>query len=206
MAFLGIQVPREVAKSLSKIEVPGEKVPISEMHITLLHFGDNWPISELVKSLEATYDLASQTKPFLVKANTISCFPSHDGDSVATIALIESPELHKLRQALAKEFEKRDIDFSKDFKTYNPHITLSYGDKEIEDSEIETIEQFTVHELVLWGGDHGDDRIVVTFPLRSYETEKHSFLVQKADVFYKLANNPSRDYLTASYERRRKER
>jgi 2'-5' RNA ligase len=205
MAFLGIRVPHETGRLLSGIDVPGEKEGSSEYHITLLCFEENWPISEIADALEATYDVVSKIKPFAIKTTEVTCFPKREDNPVAIIARVESDDLHDMREKLAKEFEKSKIDFSKTFKDFKPHITLAYADKEIDDCKIDPVE-FVVQEIVLWGGDHGDDRIFITFPLKGPEKQKHSLLLQKADIFYKMANNPPQEYLTQSYERRKLER
>ena len=66
--------------------------------------------------------------------------------------------------------------------------------------------EFSISEIVLWGGDHGDDRIFITFPLKGPEKQKHALLTQKADMFYKMAHNPPQDHLTSSFERRKFDR
>jgi 2'-5' RNA ligase len=204
MAFLGIRIPHETGRLLTSIEVPGENTAASDMHITILHFEEHWPITEMAKAMETTYDVVSKIKPFIAMTEEVTCFPKRDGKS-AIITPIKAAELHELRDQLAKEFEKSKIDFSKTFKDYKPHITLSYADDEIEDFNIDPVE-FSVQELVLWGGDHGDDRIFITFPLKGPEKQKHSVLLQKANMFCKLADNPIQDYFTPSHERRKTER
>lgn len=208
MAFLGIRVPHETGRLLSKIEVPGEKVSTSEMHITLLHFGDEWPISEISKSLEATYEVVSKTQPFLVTMEKATHFPKGPGSDskFPIISRVSSKELHELRDSLAKEFDKEKVEFSKLHKDYKPHITLSYSDDEPDDVEFTHPVEFVVQEIVLWGGDHGDDRIFVTFPLAGPENTKNAVLLQKIEVFEKIAGNPLQDFLTQSYERRKTER
>lgn len=94
------------------------------------------------------------------------------------------------------------IEFSKTFKDFKPHITLAYADDEIDECKIDKVE-CVINELVLWGGDHGDDRIFITFPLKGPEKQKHAVLLQKIDIFYKMANNPPQAYLTQTYERRK---
>lgn len=205
MAFLGIRIPHETGRLLAGIDVPGKKESASEYHITILCFEPNWPISEISKALEATYDVVSKIKPFSIKTKEITCFPKREDNPAAIVAKVESDDLQDLRDKLAKEFEKCKIDFSKRFKNFKPHITLSYSEKEIDDCKIDTVECI-VNELVLWGGDHGDDRIFITFPLKGPEKQKHSLLLQKANIFYKLANNCNQDYLTQSYERRNSDR
>lgn len=204
MAFLGIKIPIECGRLLAGIDVPGEKEGPSEYHITLLCFEDNWPISEISKALESTYDVVSKMKPFRVTLDKVTCFPKRK-DKCAIIAPVKSDDLHDMREELAKHFDEKHIDFSKTFKDYKPHVTLAYHDEEIDECEIDEVE-FFVQEIVLWGGDHGDSRIFITFPLKAPEKHKHSMLMQRADLFYKLASKPEITHLTPSYERRKTER
>jgi hypothetical protein len=39
MAILGIQLPRDVSRIFSQIEVTGEKEPLGHQHITLFYLG-----------------------------------------------------------------------------------------------------------------------------------------------------------------------
>lgn len=206
MAFLGIRVPIETGRLLKGIEVPGENEGPSEYHITLLCFEDNWPVSEISKSLEAAHDVISKVKPFTVKVETVFCFPAKDDGPVPVVAKVESKELHDMRDKLAKEFDKCSIEFSKVFKDFKPHITLAYAKESIDKFKIDPVIEFAVQEVVLWGGDHGDDRIFITFPLKGPEKQKHSLLLQKAEMFCKMANNPPQEFLTSSFERRKEER
>jgi 2'-5' RNA ligase len=208
MAFLGIRVPHETGRLLAKVDAPGEKTSVSEMHITLLHLGDNWPVAELCKALEPTYNVVSETQPFLVSMKKMTHFskgPNSD-DKFPIISRVESKELHNFRDEIAKAFDKEKIEFSKLHKDYKPHITLAYSDEEPDDVEFEHPVEFVVQEIVLWGGDHGDDRIFVTFPLAGPEKTKNAVLLQKADIFEKIAGNPLQEFLTPSYERRKTER
>jgi hypothetical protein len=83
---------------------------------------------------------------------------------------------------------------------------LAYSDKKHDDFDIEPAVEFSVSELVLWGGDHGDDRIFITLPLKCPGRQKHSVLEQQAKVFEKIAKNPRQDFLTPSFERRKQAR
>lgn len=186
MAFLGIKISHEIGRLLSGIEVPGKKEGIADFHITLLCFEDNWAISEISRALEATYDVVSKVKPFLVKTEVISCFPKREDNPCPIIAKIESKELHQLNNKLKKKFDQEKIGYSKTFKDYKPHITLSYADQEIKDFKIDP-QEFSVQELVLWGGDHGDDRVFITFPLKGPEKQKHALLRDKIELFEKMA-------------------
>ena len=205
MAFLGIKIPHECGRLLNSIEVPGTQVAVSDLHITLLYFGEDWPISEITKALEATYKVISHTNPFMVETKSITSFPLGD-EGAAVVIRADSKELHAMRKRLAKEFAKQNIEFDKTYKTYKPHITLSYAESIITDTALETPIEFSVQEVVLWGGDHGDDRIFLTFPLKGPETQKSAVCLQKTAILNKIANNPKQDNFTQSYERRSKER
>lgn len=207
MAFLGIRVPNEVGRLIAGLDVPGEKETASEYHITILCFEDNWPISEISKATEAAYEVVSEFKPFLVKTSKVSHFPSHNDGPIPIIAPIDSKELHEFHKKLCKAFDKAKIDYKKTFKEFKPHITLAYSEGKHDDFKIEPKLEFSVNEVVLWGGDHADDRIFITFPLKGPERKsKHAVLLQTVEVFEKIASNPLQDYLTPSYERRKTER
>lgn len=205
MAFIGIRVPIETGRLISNLEVVGEKEAVSEYHITLLCFEDNWPISEITKATKAAYEVISKTKPFLVKSSKVSHFPTHD-KTTPIIAPVESKELHDLHNKLCKEFDKHKIEYKKTFKDYKPHITLAYAEDEYDDYKIEPHIEFSVNDIVLFGGDHSDDRIFITFSLKSPERLKKSILFQQIEIFNKIANNPLQDFLIPSCERRKIER
>jgi 2'-5' RNA ligase len=208
MAFIGIKTPHDTGRLLKGIKVPGEREDASEYHITLMFFAKEWEISKVSKALEATYEITKETKPFTVKTNKITCFPKSENNPIPIIAKVESKELHEFRDKLAKKFDDEGVEFSKIFKDFKPHITLAYldADKGISEFEIDPVE-FVVNEIVLWAGDHGDDRLFVVFPLKGPEKEKQSsFLLQKANMFCKIASNPPQQYLSSTSERRKIDR
>lgn len=206
MAFLGIRCPIEVGRLITGLEVPGDKESPSEYHITVLCFDDNWPISEISKALETTYDVVSKINPFRVKAEKVSHFPKREDNPIPIIAPIESKELHDLHKKLAGAFDDDKIDFKKTFKDFKPHITLAYSKDEHDDFKIDPAIEFMVNEIVLWGGDSGDDRIFITFPLKGPERTKNSYLINKADIYYKIATTKPNTILTKTYERRKSSR
>lgn len=164
MSFIGIRVPHETARLLHDIEVPGEKEDTAQLHITLLYLGQNVPIKEIAKAMIATYEVTQNISPFWVKSTSVSCFPVEEGDPCPIIAPIQSPKLLELHKFLKKSFDKMNVEYSKKFKIYHPHVTLSFNDTGIKKTKIEPIE-WSVQEIVLWGGEDGDDRIFTTFPL-----------------------------------------
>ena len=163
MSFLGLKVPHETARLLSELDVPGRKEPVGNFHVTILHLGDNVPIEELAKALIATYEVSSKTPPFSVSTNKLSCFPAKPDAEVPLICHVDSDELHDLRDRLCASYDAAGIQYSKKFPEYLPHLTLGWGKEQVADQRIPTVE-WGAHELVLWGGDDGDRRVVITFP------------------------------------------
>lgn len=189
MAFLGIKVPHEVGRLISGIEVPGVKETPSEYHITLLVFGDDWSISQMLKAIETTYRVVSEVEPFSVKSNKVSHFPKREDHPVPIIAPVKSEELQQLHKKLSRAFDKDKIEFKKTFKEYRPHITLAYAEDEYDDFKIDPPLEFTASEVTLWGGDEGDTRLFTTFQLKTPQRKKHGVLLHKIEVFDKIACN-----------------
>lgn len=171
MAFLGLAVPHETARLLGGIEVPGKKEPVSSFHVTLFYFGEGIDITVLTRIIGVTYGVTSDTKPFTVRTNRVASFPKGD-DGVPIICHIESDALHDLRDKIKAVYEAAGVDFSNKFPEYRPHTTLAYAEDEgFEEQRIPTVE-WGAHELVLWGGDNGDDTLVVHFPFALGDLDK----------------------------------
>jgi len=202
MAFLGVRISTDVGRMLNGIDVPGVKESPSEYHITILCFDDNWPIAEVSKALEATYEVVNKVNPFTIEVNKINSFPKYKENPLPIIARVESEDIHKLSDKLREKFDEEGIDYKKNFKEFNPHITLAY-DKDLEKFEEIKIDPitFTVQDIVLWGGDYGDSRLFVNFQLK--QPEKHAELFDKINMFYKLAFIDPDGYLTPTRERRK---
>ena len=166
MAFLGLKIPHETARLLAEIECDGKREAPSSYHITLLFLGSDVPIETLAKAVVATHKVVAETRPFTVFTNRVCCFPKNE-DGVPIICRVDSDDLYDLQAKLAKAYDDVGIEYSKKYE-YKPHVTLAYSDKEIEERRIPKLE-WGAHEVVLWGGDSGDNRLVVTFPL-SLET------------------------------------
>lgn len=162
MAFVGLNVPEEVARLLDEVEVPGEKVPAADKHITILHLGWEIPIEQISAAVIAIESVTSSAVPFVVELSRISCFPKGD-DGVPIISLVDSPLLTTLHDRLKDAFDKRGVPFSKKHPTFAPHVTLSYNEEAIDDRPIGPI-NWTVYEVILWGGD-SRDRVTASFPL-----------------------------------------
>ncbi len=162
MAFIGLKVPNEVGRLLSRIEVPGESEDRSNLHITAVYFGSNVPIDRISKAIVVAYEVASRTKPIQLLIEEVTCFPKGD-DGVPIIGSVVSPELMKFQEDLCKSLDKAKVEYSKKFPEYKPHVCLAYAEEPIEPMAVGPFE-WAAYEMVLWGGDSGDDKIFITLP------------------------------------------
>ena len=165
MAFLGLKVPHEIGRLLSSLDLPGEVEPSSSYHVTLFYLGENVPLETLAKAIPVICNVTLKTPPFTVETNEVTHFPAKPTGEIPIIARISSFPLMQLRQELKEAFEAQGIEYSKPFPKYQPHVTLTYlKDTPVpEPKSIHTVE-WGVGEIVLWGGDSADDRLIVTFP------------------------------------------
>lgn len=201
MAFIGIQIPQVIGQTLHNIKVPGKKEEISELHITLLNLEKEFPIKDLGKSMLAAYEVCKDFEPFVIDIKEVIFFPAEDGKPYPIVVKVEADKLQQLHKKLKASFDKHKVEYSKKFKDFKPHITLSYSKEKIHPFKIDEL-KIPINELVLWGGDHGNDRIFITFPLETKEeNKKTSFIRQMSEIFYKLAVNKSQDHLTASFDK-----
>lgn len=175
MAFIGIEVPPEVAVALEQISVPGVKEPRDHYHITLLHLGSEIPIENVSRAGLATFLSCSSFAPFETAIGHIESFPQGD-DGFPIVARIISTGIHRLQSFMVSTFDRLGIDFSKKFPEYKPHVTLSYADRPIQPRLIVPT-RWTVRQVVVWGGDKGANRMVVKVPLEHLEDKATSLRV-----------------------------
>jgi hypothetical protein len=100
---------------------------------------------------------------------------------------VVSNDLHTFRASLVKAVEEAGIPFPNTYPTFRPHVTIGYGSDPLVYSDNAVDVQFPevewgAHELILWGGDSGNDRVVVTFPLslKTDHATTHRAFVQLA--------------------------
>jgi len=168
MAFLGMSVPREVGQQFHEIPCEGEKTGAGSHHITMIFFGDHTPIEEVAEILTVVAPIMQDTQPFLLEAKEVDFFepnPDWKAGKYPTIAPIKSAALMELRARIAVALDEAEIEYSKKFPEFKPHVTLSYDDNEPERRHLETPIQWSCAETVLWAGDDEDDRIVIRFQL-----------------------------------------
>lgn len=181
MAFIGFKLPNETIRLLSEIEVPEERVDSRHMHVTLVYLGDEVPIKDIALAMGAAYKVASYFRPFTLRTSSVSCFKPKDGP-VPIICPIESKEIHQFQKQLREALDEAGVSYSKKFPDYKPHTTLAFAENEIETFKIPPIE-WGAHEVVIWGGDEGDQRIEVRLPFS---------LKNRVAMRYRLASVPTR--------------
>jgi 2'-5' RNA ligase len=164
MALLCLKLPHEPARLLSEVKVPGERTAVDQLHVTLLYLGKEIELEAILLATQVTYQVVSTWSPFLMTTRWVSTFRPTDEGTVPVIAHVESDDLHELQEALKDAFDEEGVPYSKKWPVYKPHITLSYAS--IED----TPDDFTIHpvqwsctDVVLWGGDEGENDIVTRF-------------------------------------------
>jgi 2'-5' RNA ligase len=170
MSLIGIQIPHQVARLLQEIEVPGAKMDSASLHITLFHF-DKFSIKSVASVMESAYNISKTTSPFSIEIRCVDYFPVKEGRPYPIITPVISPKLHNLRKKIQKSLDDNDLEYSKTFKDYKPHITLSTSEEKIKKTKITPIE-FSVQELVIWAGDNGDDKMYITLPLTIKKDEE----------------------------------
>ena len=166
MSFIGLAVPHEISRLLASVDVPGETKHASSYHVTLFYLGDNVPVERLSDVLAPVYEVTSRTPPFTVETSEITSFPPKPDGTVPIVARIVSNDLVRLRAELKAAFDAAGIEYSKTFPDYRPHVSLAMleGGERPADIPIRKVE-WGVGEIVLWGGDYEDDKLIVTFPL-----------------------------------------
>lgn len=185
MAFLGLTVPAPTARLLSEIDISqwGDPEPPGKFHITMLYIGKDIDIARIGSMIEPIFSVTSQTRPFTVATSHATTFPPNPDDGTPIIARVQSNELHTLRAAIVGAFTSAGIEFSNKYPDYTPHVTLGYSkDPEVSgliDIDFPTLE-WGAAELTLWGGDSGDNRIIITFPFSLAMTKQavHRAFVQ----------------------------
>lgn len=182
MAMIALRVPQDAARLLNRIayNTPGNNQAASDMHITIISLGDGIPVSTLAKVMSVCYEITSNTAPFTVTVDRIDSFkPGQDGTPI--IMPILSDEIHKLEQVLKAKLDENQIEYSKKFPEFKPHVTLSYVDGMRGAGMLSSPLSWGVYELTIYGGDHGDSGLSIVLP---FEVSSHQV---KIDVATRIA-------------------
>lgn len=173
-----LRVPEEAARLLERVDVPGNPVPASDMHVTILYIGKDVSVVDLAKATVAAHAVTSRTPPFVVHLSAISSFPRNPDDGWPIICPIDSPELQALNAGLKEEFTRLGLAFSDKWPDYKPHVTLAYDPTEEEVSVSQALPvsvPFTALEVLMYGGSglrQGVGSLYVGLPLNLTPVER----------------------------------
>lgn len=167
MAFIGLQVPLDAAQLLESVQTPGEKEDTASLHVTILHMGDNLPISTVAQAMMAAYSVTAKHRPFLVCCDRVDSFPPNPEYGIPVIAPVQSPPLLALHAALCVAFDAAGVPYSKKHPEYKPHVTLARNfapDAKPYRAQLPGFCAWVAYELVIWGGSDGDGRVNIHLP------------------------------------------
>lgn len=166
MALVTLKVPHEAAVLLEGIEVPGERLSASDMHVTLLYMGKDVPLVEVARAMMACHEVATRFSPFLLLLSRIETFPEGE-DGTPVILPVTSPVVMSLQAGIKESFQRYGIEFSDKFPSFKPHVTLSYlpsGEQEPVPPGLPGPLSWVAHEMVIWGGDAGESDVSIRIP------------------------------------------
>lgn len=178
MAFVGLKVPHDAARLLEAVEVPGERLSASDMHITILYLGKKLPIVQVAKAMVACNEVTKGQVPFELGLSEVSSFSKNPDDGFPVICPVESPALHAFRDALKARFKSLGVPFNEKFPEYKPHVTMGYVKDVPEGADFAYAAplpgplSFTAMELTIWGGDKGDGQVHIGLPFVLSPIEK----------------------------------
>jgi hypothetical protein len=123
----------------------------------------------------------------MIQSNIVNAFPKTEhSDDLYPIKLdfTKNKQLIEWREQMADILDENKISYANNF-SYNPHVTLSYSEKDFDEVKIDPV-QWVVNEVVIWYGEHGDNKLTITIPLKSPQI-KNAKLINKTNIFNKLA-------------------
>lgn len=197
MPMIAIVPPQEIKEKLHLIDVPGKKETEDDFHITLFYF-KKLSFEEILKVTKVLYDSCKKFSPAQVKLKTVTQFEKseHSDNLYPIICKAESEELMDIRERLAKLLDRAKINYAKNFD-YNPHLTLAYSKKSLdEDKKIDSI-KWRFSELVLFGGGKEDNDILVTIPFSKKEATANENINKFAvytELFYNFEKTSSVEF------------
>lgn len=156
MALISIKANSVEQACFRELDVPGEKVDPTSYHITLVYLGDNYPVDLFYKACQVVSSVVNRANPFTVEFNYVSWFPRKKGKH-AIVMPGHATELQDLQANIQKALDIAQLPYSKDFKMYKPHLTLSYSE-ETPSRDLTVGIPFMVdaNQVTMWPTDDGD--------------------------------------------------
>jgi len=158
VAFIGLRLPSIAATNLSEIQVPGDAIPMKEMHVTLAFLGEKVPIESVFRSMVCCYMAAKEFKPFDLTAAPVMSFSPDPEGRIPVIARLVTPALFALRERVVELLEKNGVEYSKRHPQYKPHVTLSYAQEPVKLQVIKPV-RWGAEWMTVWGGEEADQGI-----------------------------------------------
>jgi 2'-5' RNA ligase len=159
MAMLAIPIQPDISRLFQEFDLDIEKDQSN--HITLFYFGDDLPMSRILKIIPAVFELTEDLKPFTAYTQHYSSFDSDDLFPI--ICPVISQKLIGLRNKIQTSFDNKKVKYNKKFKDFKPHITLGYSKEKLKNTKFPKVE-FPISQIALYAGDTIDTKLFVNFP------------------------------------------
>jgi 2'-5' RNA ligase len=183
----------------------GEPEDPAWYHVTMVYLGDDVPAETLEGCMSALLDVAGETEPFEAAVREVGTFAPHpEKGTVPVIGKVESDDLHRLRERVCATLKEHGVAYDEKFPVYRPHVTLAYsGDPAVHydgaaNKNVDPGVRWEVTDIVVWGGDQGEDRVSMTFPFKTTMSERLARRVQAAadpPADFKLFNDRAQAFL-----------
>ena len=158
MAFIGMRLPSIAATNLAEIQVPGDPIPMKEMHVTVAYLGHGVQISSIFRAMACCYIAAQQFPPFELTAAAVMSFPKDPEGKIPVIARLVTPQLFALRARVVQLLDQYGVEYSKRHPKYKPHVTLSYAQTPVKMQIIKPV-RWDARWMTVWGGEEADEGI-----------------------------------------------
>lgn len=129
MAIVTLAVPRGVASYLTRLDVPGERTPVDEMHVTIVQMDQELDPVQVATIAGIVRDVVSKRESFQATLERITHFPPSD-HGFPIICPVTSEGLLRLHETITSALDANRIEYSKKFPTYRPHVTVSWSTME----------------------------------------------------------------------------
>lgn len=165
MAIIALEVPRGVGQYLQRLDVPGAKTPIDEMHVTIVQMDVDLSPIDVANIAGVVAELTNTMRAFEVSLHSLSQFPQND-HGVPVICPVVSEGLMLFQSRLVETLDRAGIEFSKKFPVYKPHVTVSWAQESIAAAALVRPIKWMTREIVLWPTHNGGEQ-AVHFDLRA---------------------------------------
>ena len=125
--MVAVRPPESVCRALLLDQDDAE--PFDQLHVTIVYIPEDMMVESDLPAIQEVVLREAQSSPFSATISGYGQFPAEENP--VTIAMVGSDELHRLRDRLVDALAERGIGVSNKFP-YSPHITLTYGECDID--------------------------------------------------------------------------